>query len=215
MKLLLIGMGPGIGLSVVRRFGREGFEALLVARNAEKLKGFEQALAQEGIRSQGLACDIADEAAFSALLQQLASEHPDLEVLHYNASAFNPAPPTAVSLPVFHSDFRINVVGALLAAQAFVPRMKERGRGTVFITGGGSALKAPAELVSLSVGKAGVRNLAMCLAEECAPHGIRVGTVTVCGMVQPGTKYDPDHIADLFWEMYQTPLASWKREIVL
>lgn len=215
MKLLLIGMGPGIGLSVVRRFGREGFEALLVARNAEKLKGFEQALAQEGIRSQSFACDIADEAAFSALLQQLASEHPDLEVLHYNASAFNPAPPTAVSLPVFHSDFRINVVGALLAAQAFVPRMRERGSGTVFITGGGSALKAPPELVSLSVGKAGVRNLAMCLAEECAPHGIRVGTVTVCGMVQPGTKYDPDHIADLFWEMYQTPLASWKREIVL
>lgn len=200
---------------MVRRFGREGFEAFLVARNAEKLQAFEQTLAQEGIRSRGYACDIADEEAFSSLLRRLAAEHPDLDILHYNASAFNPAPPTAISLPVFHSDFRINVVGALLAAQTFVPRMKERGGGTVFITGGGSALKAPAELASLSIGKAGVRNLALCLAEECAPHGIRVGTITVCGMVQPGTKYDPDHIADLFWQMYQTPASAWKREIVL
>ncbi len=215
MKLLLIGMGPGIGLSVVRRFGREGFEVLMVARSAEKLAHLEQELAQQGIRSRGYACDIAEEAAYEALLQQLASEHPDVEVLHYNASAYHPALPTAIALPVFHTDFSVNVVGALLAAQAFVPRMKERGGGTVFVTGGGSALKAPAELASLSVGKAGVRNLAMCLAEECAPHGIRVGTITVCGMVQPGTKYDPDHIADLFWQMYQTPAAQWKREIVL
>ncbi len=214
MKLLLIGVGPGIGLSVVRHFGRQGFEALMVARNAEKLLQLERELTQEGIRSRGYACDISNEATFSALMQQLAAEHPDLEVLHYNASAYNPAVPTAISLPVFHRDFSTNVVGALLAAQAFVPHMKQRRRGTVFITGGGSALKAPAELASLSVGKAGVRNLALCLAEECAPYGIRVGTVTVCGMVQPGTKYDPDRIAEVFWQMYQTPADAWRREIV-
>ncbi len=187
----------------------------MVARNAEKLLQLERELTQEGIRSRSYACDISDEATFSALMQQLAAEHPDLEVLHYNASAYNPAVPTAISLPVFHRDFSTNVVGALLAAQAFVPHMKQRRRGTVFITGGGSALKAPAELASLSVGKAGVRNLALCLAEECAPYGIRVGTVTVCGMVQPGTKYDPDRIAEVFWQMYQTPADAWRREIVL
>ncbi len=215
MKLLLIGVGPGIGLSVVRHFGRQGFEALMVARNADKLAQIERDLAQEGIRSRGYACDIADEAAFSALMQRLAAEHADLEVLHYNASAYNPAVPTAISLPLFHRDFSTNVVGALLAAQAFVPAMRQRGGGTIFITGGGSALRAPAELASLSIGKAGVRNLTYCLAEECAPHGIRVGTVTICGAVQPDTKYDPNRIAEIFWQMYQTPRDAWKWEIVL
>jgi len=202
-------------MSVAKRFGREGFEVLMVARDADKLRRFEQELADEGIRSRGYAVDIADEAAFAAQITKIAVEHPDLDILHYNASAYNPAPPSVVSLPVFHQDFQINMVGALIATQAFLPGMKKRGHGTIFLTGGGSALKAPPELVSLSIGKAGMRNLALCLAEECAPLGIRVSTVTVCGMVQPGTKYDPDIIAGEFWRLYQLPKARWEREVML
>jgi NAD(P)-dependent dehydrogenase (short-subunit alcohol dehydrogenase family) len=93
--------------------------------------------------------------------------------------------------------------------------MKQRGNGTMFLTGGGTALKAPPELISLSIGKAGMRNFALSLAEECAPLGIRVATVTVCGMVQPGTKYDPDTIAGAFWRLYQLPGAAWEREVVI
>ena len=215
MKLLLIGIGPGIGMAVARQFGRAGFDILMIARDADNLRRFEQELADDGIRSRGFAVDIVDEAAFTTLLAQLASDHPDLDVLHYNASAFNPAPPSAISLPTFHQDFQINTVGALIAAQAFLPAMKSRGNGTIFLTGGGSALKAPPELASLSIGKAGMRNLALCLADECFPLGIRVATVTVCGMVQPGTKYDPEIIAGEFWRLNQLPKSNWEREVML
>jgi len=215
MKLLLIGIGPGIGMAVARRFGRAGFEILMVARDADKLQRFEQDLAAESIRSQSFTVDIADEPAFTGLLTQLAAEHPDLDVLHYNASAFNPAPPSAISIPVFHQDFQINTIGALIAAQAFLPAMKNRRAGTIFLTGGGSALKAPPELVSLSIGKAGMRNLAFALADECTPLGIRVATVTVHGMVQPGTKYDPDIIAGEFLRLYQLPKGTWEQEVNL
>lgn len=215
MKLLLIGIGPGIGMAVARRFGRAGFDILMIARSADKLRHFEQELSAEGIRAQGYAADIANEAAFTEQMAKIAAEHPDLDILHYNASAYNPASPSAVSLPVFHQDFQINTVGALIAVQAFLPAMKTRGHGTFFFTGGGSALKAPPELVSLSIGKAGMRNLALCLAEECAPLGIRVATVTVCGMVQPGTKYDPDRIAGEFWRLHQLPIGTWEREVML
>jgi len=215
MKLLLVGIGPGVGMSVARHFGDKGFEILMIARNADKLAEFQRALAEAGIRSQGYAVDIADEAAYATLLTTLAADHPDLEVLHYNASAFNPAPPSEVSLPVFRSDFQINTVGAFVAVQAFLPAMKKRGGGTIFMTGGGSALQAPPELVSLSIGKAGMRNLALCLAAECAPLGIRVSTVTICGMVQPGTKYDPDRIAAEFWRLYALPKAAWEQEVVV
>lgn len=215
MKLLLIGIGPGIGMAVARRFGRAGFEILMVARDADKLSRYEQELACKGIRSRGFAVDIADEPAFTTLLARLAAEHPDLDILHYNASAYNPAPPSAISLPVFHQDFQINTVGALIAAQAFLPAMKTRGAGTIFLTGGGSALEAPPELISLSIGKAGMRNLTFALADECAPLGIRVGTVTVHGMVQPGTKYDPDIIAGEFWRLYQLPKGTWEQEVNL
>ncbi|MFN0015314.1 MAG: SDR family NAD(P)-dependent oxidoreductase [Saprospiraceae bacterium] len=215
MKLLLIGTGPGVGMAVARRFGSAGFELLMIARDADKLRRYETELAVDNIQSRGFAVDIADEAAFSALMIRLAAEHPDLDVLHYNASAYSPAPPSELMLSVLHSDFQVNTVGALIAVQAFLPAMKKRGSGTIFFTGGGSALQAPSELVSLSIGKAGMRNFALCLADECAPLGIRVSTVTISGMVQPGTQYDPHIIAATFWRLYQLPADTWEREVLL
>ena len=215
MKLLLIGVGPGIGLAVARRFGREGFEVLMIARDDEKLQTFEQELRATGIAATGYSTDIADEAAYGRVLAQIAQEHPDLDIMHYNASAFHPALPSEMALPVFKSDLQINLTGALMAAQTFLPSMKARGKGTLFFTGGGSALKAPANLTALSIGKAGMRNLALGLAQECAPLGIQVATVTVCGMVQPGTKYDPDLIAAVFWRLYQLPRDQWETEVMM
>jgi len=216
MKLLLIGMGPGIGLAVARRFGREGFHILMLARNAEKLSSFEKELAYDGIHSASYPVDIANESAFATKLIDLAAEHPDLEILHYNPSAYNPAKPSEIQLPVLLSDLKINVVGGLLAAQAFWPAMAERGKGVVFFTGGGSAFKAPAELASLALGKAAMRSLVFTLAQEGKALGIHVGTVTVCGPVKPGTPLAPDLIAEKFWELYtQKDTHFWSTEIVM
>ena len=51
---------------------------------------------------------------------------------------------------------------------------------------------------ALSIGKAAIRVLALMLAEELAPAGIRVGTVTIMGTVAPGTSLDPARIAEAF-----------------
>lgn len=214
MKLLQIGTGPGIGLAVARKFGKAGFEILMVARNAEKLEGFKSELAAEGIVAQGFAADIADEAAFGAVLQEIVAQHADIEVLHYNASAYNPATPTNMSIPVMISDFKTSVVGAVIAVQAVFPQMEARKQGHILLTGGGTALKAPAMLASLGIGKAGLRNLAFSLAEECAPAGVHVATITISCMVKPGTHFDPELIAGEFWRLYQQVPDDWETEVV-
>ncbi|MCC6282310.1 MAG: SDR family NAD(P)-dependent oxidoreductase [Saprospiraceae bacterium] len=214
MKLLLIGMGPGNGISIAKRFGREGFEILMVARSEEKLKAFAAELAQEGISSQCYPADIADSDTFVRLLEHVSSEHADIEILHYNASSYNPATPSEISLPVFLNDLNINVVGALLAAKAVFPQMKSREHGTMFFTGGGTALQAPAMLASLGMGKAAMRNLVFSIAQEGAPLGIKAATITISGMVKPGTRFDPDLIAEEFWRLYQLPKGQWETEVM-
>ncbi|MCB0527961.1 MAG: SDR family NAD(P)-dependent oxidoreductase [Saprospiraceae bacterium] len=214
MKLLLIGMGPGNGLSIARRFGREGFHILMVARNKAKLEQYVSDLAAEGILATGIPADIADEKAFKEAMQQVAAEHQDITILHYNASAYNPATPSGISLEVLHSDLSINLIGAIIAVQAVFPLMKSRKRGTIFLTGGGTALQAPAMLASLGMGKAGLRNLAFSLAQECKPLGIHVATLTISGMVQPGTKFDPDLIAEKFWTLYEQARDNWETEVI-
>ncbi len=214
MKLLLVGMGPGNGISIAKRFGREGFEILMVARNEEKLKTYVSELAADGIRAQAYPADIADSESFTRVLEHIIAEHPDIEILHYNASSYNPAMPSQISLPVFLSDLNINVVGALLAAKAVFQQMKDSGHGTLFFTGGGTALQAPPALASLGMGKAAMRNLVFSIAQEGAPLGIHAATVTITGMVKAGTRFDPELIADEFWRLYQLPKEKWETEVV-
>lgn len=214
MKLLLIGMGPGNGISIAKRFGREGFEILMVARNEEKLEQYVAELAQAGIRATAYPADIADSDSFIRLLEHISTEHPDIEILHYNASSYNPATPSQISLPVFLNDLNINVVGALLSAKTVFPHMKARGHGTIFFTGGGTALQAPAMLASLGMGKAAMRNLLFSIAQEGAPLGIKAATITISGMVKAGTRFDPDLIADEFWRLYQLPKEQWETEVI-
>jgi NAD(P)-dependent dehydrogenase (short-subunit alcohol dehydrogenase family) len=214
MKLLLVGMGPGNGLSIAKRFGREGFEILMVARNETALQDFSIELATEGIKSSGYAVDITDDVAFAQLLKRVVQEHDDIEIAHYNASAYNPAKPSEIDLEVFNKDLKINIVGAILAVQAVLPQMKDRSRGAIFLTGGGTAINPPAFLASLGIGKAAIRNFTISLADECKDYGIHVATITISGMVKAGTRFDPDLIADEFWRLYQQPQAEWETEVM-
>lgn len=214
MKLLLIGMGAGNGMSIARRFGREGFEILMVARNEDNLSAYASELAQSGVQARGYAGNIADSDAFAGLLARIVAEHPDIEVLHYNASAYNPAPPSQIDLSVFMDDLKINLVGAVQAVQAVLPHMKSRGHGTIFLTGGGTALQAPAMLASLGIGKAAIRNFTFSLADECRSLGIHVATITIAGMVKAGTAFDPERIAEGFWKLYRQQPDEWETEII-
>jgi len=137
-------------------------------------------------------------------------------VLVYNASAAMRMTP-AMDLPIedFAADVAVSLTGAFAAAQAVYPAMRSGG-GCMLFTGGGLAL-APhygAGVVSLTAGKSGLRGFVHALAEELRPDGIHVATVTIAGTVAPGTAFDPDLIAQRFWEMFSEPRGSWSVESV-
>lgn len=92
--------------------------------------------------------------------------------------------------------------------------MKEAKRGTLLFTGGGLALDPLANFASVSLGKAALRNLVFSLAQELTPAGIHVATVTICGMVRPGTHFDPDTIAQSFLALHQQERESWTTELL-
>src|SRR5205085_1175980 len=112
-------------------------------------------------------------------------------VLIYNAVAFTSGTPSQLSPDALDADHRVNVTGALVAAQAVIPSMKQRGAGSILLTGGGLALHPNAQAASLSLGKTGIRCLAFLLAQDLRPSGIRVATITIAGYIQPGTYFDP------------------------
>lgn len=69
-------------------------------------------------------------------------------------------------------------------------------------------------MATLGVGKGGIRNLTVSLAKELESNRINVATVTIAGLVKPGTDFDPAKIAETFWTRSQQTPGSFKREVV-
>jgi NADP-dependent 3-hydroxy acid dehydrogenase YdfG len=59
--MAIFGAGPGFGLSVAQRFGREGYELALVARNEQRLNEHVRTLGEKGIKAQAFSDDLADQ----------------------------------------------------------------------------------------------------------------------------------------------------------
>jgi NAD(P)-dependent dehydrogenase (short-subunit alcohol dehydrogenase family) len=209
---LIIGAGPGIGTAVARRFAREGLPVTVVARSRETVDRAVAAVEAAGAETLGLRADAADERALRGALDQAADAHGLPDVLVYNAGLIRADRPGELSVREHQEAWAINVVGAITAAGHLAPRMAERGSGTIVITGG---MPEPLpEVTSLSLGKAGVRALTGLLARAYGDAGVHVATVTVGGVVEPGTPFDPDDIAEHYWRLHAQTRDEWEHEIV-
>lgn len=211
---VIVGAGPGISQAVARKFGSQGFQIALVARNAQKLEGLKDELEPRGVQARVYTADASDENGLRAALERISTEWSAPDVLVYNAMSNSAQGAAALEPAALERDFRVNVVGALTATRAVLPAMLEAGRGTVLFTGGGLALRPMPQFASLSIGKAGLRNLALSLAQELEPRGIHVATVTVTGFVQTQTAFDPDKIAAHYWRLHTQERHTWEAEHV-
>lgn len=211
----IVGVGPGLGLAVARRFGEEGMRVVLLARRADELAGHVADLRATGIEAHATPVDAADPVAIDAAFASIAAEHGAPDVLVYNAMAARPALPSALGPNALLDELRVNVVGALVSVQAVLPAMRTRGRGTVLLTGGGLGLDPMPRMASLSAGKAALRNLSLSFHKELADQGIHAATVTICGFIRAGTPFDPEKLAQHYWELHAQPREQWQAERVV
>lgn len=210
---VIVGAGPGIGRALGHAFAAEGYDIALLARQRGKLQPMcDDIYKKSGRLAKAFAADAADAVSLEAGIHAARMEFGDPEVLIYNAAAVATGRPMQVSAQRLVDDFRVNVVGALLAARSVAPAMIEQRRGTILFTGGGFATVPAADYCSLSMDKAALRSLTYTLAQELGEHGVHVATVTVHGFVQHGTRFDPISIAQAFVDLHRQPSGYFEIE---
>ena len=208
---VILGAGPGIGLASALLFRRKGFRVGVVARPADPLGAFREALGGGLV----LGADLAREDELREALRALEAWGGLPGVLVYNASAGARQAVAALPPAQAMADLQVNVASALAGAQWALPAMRAARRGTLLFTGGGLALQPKAGLASGSLGKAALRSLALSFAEELAPEGIHAATVTIRGFVQPATDLSPERVAEAFWDLHAQEPGQWERERLL
>lgn len=209
---IVIGAGPGIGISVARRFAREGMPVAVLARSDTTVERAVAVLTRPEREILGLTADATDEVALRAALDTAVERFGVPDVLVYNAALIQGDEPGELTTRQHLDAWAVNVVGAITAAAHIAPRMVANGGGTILLTGG---MPEPIpDVTSLSLGKAGVRALAHLLDAKFGPDGVHVATITVGGTVAPGTPFDPDVIAEHYWRLHRQPANAWEHEVL-
>jgi NAD(P)-dependent dehydrogenase (short-subunit alcohol dehydrogenase family) len=204
--VLVIGAGPGIGAAVARRAAASGARVTVAARSESTLAPLLAQLHDTGADAHGVLVDAAYEPAFSSALAQVVAERGAPTLAVYNAVDATPdGAPTAVEPEFLTVSLETNVTGALVLVQGVLDPMRAAGGGTILLTGGVLATRPWADKSVLSVGKAALRSLALCLHQEIGTQDpVNVVTLTVGGHVRPGGAFDPDDIADRMWHAHQS-----------
>jgi NAD(P)-dependent dehydrogenase (short-subunit alcohol dehydrogenase family) len=205
-SIMIIGAGPGIGQSVARRFGREGWRVVLAGRSRERLTGLVAELAGDGVVAQAIAADATHPTALRAAVAEADRLTGGLTAVHFNAAVVRQQDLFSMTDTEVDQDLAINIAGGL--HRAAVGRFEGRG-GTILVTGGGLGVTPHSSWASLGVGKAGLRNIVQGLAEPLAQQGVRIATVTVSTLVSPGSR-EAEDVADAFWRLATDANAPWE-----
>jgi short-subunit dehydrogenase len=209
--LLLVGAGPGLGLAIARRFGVGGYEVTLVARNLDGLGNLANDLADTGAEINTIAADASDPDGLRDSIGGVYRRHGAPGLIIYNAAMGAPDQLLSSSVAHLQEAYAVDVIGAVVVAQVAAPAMRAAGLGTIMVTGGGFADHPIPVLATLSLGKAALRSAATMLAADLEPDGIRVATFSILGQIVAGTAFDPERIAERYWDVVHSE-GPWQTE---
>jgi short-subunit dehydrogenase len=209
--LLLVGAGPGLGLAVARRFAAGGYRVTLLARKTDRLGELAQSLDDTGAEIDTIEADASDSDDLRARMTELYGSDGAPGVVIYNAVMGAPDQLMSSTAAHLQTAYAVDVIGAIVIAQVAAPAMRAAGFGTIVVTGGGFADHPIPALATISLGKAALRAAATMLGADLGPDGIRVATLTIAGQIVAGTAFDPERIAERYWEVVQTD-GPWQAE---
>lgn len=198
--IAIVGAGSGLGLSIAKQFGANGFQVALIARNKASLDKLAANLKSGGIEACGFIADVRDEPSIVAAFAAIKARFGSVDVIEYSPISMEFIPPSAVTTEIAKKAFEFQILGAISSVQQVLSDMMKNQDGAILLTGGRSSIVPMARMGSLSPMAASLRNYAHILNEELAEKGIYAGTITVCCQITPEIAND---IAALYWDMYQ------------
>ncbi|MGX1675575.1 SDR family NAD(P)-dependent oxidoreductase [Streptomyces sp. NPDC055400] len=212
--IAIIGAGPGMGLAIARTFGSRGFDVALIARTKDKLQTLVDQLGQEGITAEAFPADILDRPSLTAALDSAKARFGTIDVLEYSPAPHSPVPgftmaaPSEVTVENLQPQIEYSFYGAVTAARAVLPAMREAGAGTLLFTTGGGSVDPVPMMGNVNAGQAALRNWVLNLDKELAGSGVHAAHVAINVWIGEGgpegfPTATSDEIAPLYWDLHE------------
>lgn len=201
--IFVLGAGNGCGNRVAEKFGLNNFRVVLMSRNLQHLKDYENEFKKKGIEVYTKVIDVSKPEMTTLVFNELKKQFGIPDVLFYNVGITTPdAKLKKKDFDELVEHYKTDVAGAYHAIQQVLGKEFSEKRGTILITGGGLSLKPKNEYLPLSMDKAALRAMCYALHEDLKKQNVFLGTLTVTGLIAPGEKCDPKILAEDFWKLY-------------
>ena len=238
---LVIGAGAGIGGSVGKRFAREGYHAVLCRRSDQAgLDGLVAAIEAAGGSATGRLLDATKDDTLETLIDDVERDVGPIAVVVFNLGAqIGERALAETSYKQFELGWRMATFALFRTASAVMPRMVERGAGTLIVTSATAAMRGNAGQHSHAAAMGGRRMLCQSLNAEFAPKGIHVAHVVIDGAVDApdtlgkmlgperyrqllearGLDKDgllvPEQVAETYYQLARQHRSAWTHELDL
>lgn len=175
---LVTGASSGIGRAITSMLLEQGHRVIGLARDFSKVPQQEDQLIR-------IEVDLSHLERLPDRLKTISDTYPGIQGVILCAGAGRFGSLEEFSWQQIRDLVDLNLTSQVFIARAFLPLMKQRGRGDLIFIGSEAALAGGRRGALYAATKFGVRGLAQSLRQECAGSGVRVCIVNP-GMVKTG-----------------------------
>ncbi|MEO8157580.1 MAG: SDR family NAD(P)-dependent oxidoreductase [Betaproteobacteria bacterium] len=179
LKAVVTGGTKGIGRAIAETFAAEGADVAICARDAAGVNSMVDALRGKGVRASGRALDVADGAALSKWIKDVAGEFGGIDIVVANVSALA----VGGDDESWRKGFDVDMMGAVHLVNAAMPYLENSEHGSIVTISSVSGREIDFAAGPYGAFKAALIHYTQGLAFQLAAKGIRANSVS------PGNTY--------------------------
>jgi NAD(P)-dependent dehydrogenase (short-subunit alcohol dehydrogenase family) len=175
---IVAGASSGIGRAAALLFAAQGAAVVAGARRSAELSTLIDEIERAGGTACALAGDVSEERYAEALATLAVDRFGGLDIAFNNAGFMGLGAATDLPTATWRRTLDVNLTAAFFAAKHQIPRMLERGGGSLIFTSSfvGHTAAFPG-MAAYAASKAGLVGLSQALAAEYGPRGVRVNAL--------------------------------------
>ena len=176
---IVVGAGSGIGRAAAEFLAGEGVAVGCLDRDGAAAAETARRIEGSGAKSIAVTGDVTDERTIAPAIDRIVAALGSLEALVNCAGITGKTNVKGheVDLADFDAVYRINLRGALVAAQAVLPRMLAQNYGRILHVASIAGKEGNAGMAAYSASKAGLIGLVKSMAKDYAETGVTINAL--------------------------------------